>query len=241
MSKSSQFVSSSIEQVLLGLARGLRDAQAVLDEMPPTDSYGRPRSSYHLPYLDFTIKATMETTQQGNESEPSRNLGVNSARIKKLPLMHLKLPSLKANAEPSNNSTELTSTFSGRLVSIPPSNNLPTNRLLTRAMTDAQKPEVRHIQVNLSNTVGDRISGAGIEFNLDIETSLKLSQLAGVAASFNEDKLKAAVRFSQRVVMTDDAGDAAIEIQLDKTLPANANVVVLISSGPTMTQLILSP
>ncbi|MFN3580084.1 MAG: hypothetical protein ACK4VV_06390 [Pseudomonas sp.] len=241
MSKSSQFVSSSIEQVLLGLARGLRDAQAVLDEMPPTDSYGRPRSSYHLPYLDFTIKATMETTDQASAPAPTRAMGATSAKIQMIPLLRLKMPSLTASAEPASSSTELTSTFSGRLVSVPPSNNLPTNRLVTRAMTDADKPRTRHILVNLSNTAGDLISGAAIEFNLDTEASQKLSQLAGAPASFTEAKIRTAVQFSQRVVQTDEQGNAEVDIELTDQVPAKANIVVLINSGPTLTQLILSP
>lgn len=241
MSKSSHFVSSSIEQVLLGLARGLRDAQAVLDEMPPTDSYGRPRSSYHLPYLDFTIKATMETTEQAAPAAPTRAMGATSAKIQKIPMLRLKMPSLNANSEPSSSSTELTSTFSGRLVSVPPSNNLPTNRLVTRAMSDTDKPRIRQILVNLSNTAGDLISGAIIEFNLDIEASQKLSELAGAPASFSEDKIRTAVQFSQRVVETDEQGNAEVDVELTNKVPANANIVLLISSGPTLTQLILSP
>ena len=39
MTQSSKFVANSVEQILLGLARGLRDAQAVLDDLPPTDDY----------------------------------------------------------------------------------------------------------------------------------------------------------------------------------------------------------
>lgn len=241
MSKSSQFVSSSIEQVLLGLARGLRDAQAVLDEMPPTDSYGRPRSSYHLPYLDFTIKATMETSDPASAQAAPRALGATSGKIQKIPMLRLKMPSLTANAEPASNSTELTSTFSGRLVSVPPSNNLPTNRLVTRAMAADGRPRVRHILVNLSNTAGDLISGARIEFNLDLEASQKLSELAGAPTGFTEDKIRTAVQFSQRVVETDAQGNAEIDIELNSKVPANANIVVLISHGPTLTQLILSP
>ena len=43
MTQSSKFVANSVEQILLGLARGLRDAQAVLDDLPPTDAFGRPQ------------------------------------------------------------------------------------------------------------------------------------------------------------------------------------------------------
>jgi hypothetical protein len=151
------------------------------------------------------------------------------------------MPSLSANADPDSSSTELTSTFSGRLVSIPPSNSLPTNRLVTRALTDEAKPTVRHILVNLSNTAGDLINGAAIEFNLDTEASEKLSQLAGAPESFSEDKIRSAVRFSHRVVDTDEQGNAEISVELIGKMPATANIVLLINSGPTLTQLILSP
>lgn len=243
MSNSSQFVSSSIQQVLLGLARGLRDAQAVLDELPPTDSYGRPRSSYHLPYLDFTIHAAMETSDSADTPAAAAKpaLSASAAAMRKVPMLKLKMPALSAAAEPDTSNTTLTSTLSGRLVSVPPSNNLPTLRLLTRVTSEAQSPRIKQVLVNLNNTAGDLITGASIEFNLDLDASVQLSKLAGAPAGLNADKLRSGAHFSQRVAVTDAQGNASIEIKLDQALPASTNLLLLINCGPTMTQLIITP
>ncbi|GAA6132395.1 hypothetical protein [Halopseudomonas sabulinigri] len=243
MSNSSDFVSGSIEQILLGLARGLRDAQAVLDDIPPTDAFGRPQSSYHLPYLDFSIKATVQASLP-SEQEPAaavRNLRTSAIKASRIPQLKLQLPDLKRSNEAGSGSTELTSTFSGRLVSVPPSNSLPTLRISARErVPDAASPLHREVLIELSNSAGERIAEAPVELNLDLLASLQLSEAAG-ANNLTEDQLRTAVQLEQRLVQTDQQGSALVGATLTKALPANTNLVLLINSGATLTQLILTP
>lgn len=244
MSNSSDFVSGSIEQILLGLARGLRDAQAVLDDIPPTDAFGRPQSSYHLPYLDFSIKATVEASlpsEQENSSSGIRSLRTNAIKVSRIPQLKLQLPDLKSGGAASAGSTELTSTFSGRLISVPPSNSLPTLRISARAVVlEATKPLQRQLVIELSNSAGERITLAPVELNLDLETSLLLSEAAG-AKNLTEEKLRSGLQLDQRVAQTDQQGNALVGATLSDKLPANTNLVLLINSGATLTQLILTP
>jgi len=244
MSNSSNFVSGSIEQILLGMARGLRDAQAVLDDIPPTDAFGRPQSGYHLPYLDFSIKATVEASLPAEpESTGSsvRSLRTNAIKVSRIPQLKLQLPDLKRSGAAAAGSTELTSTFSGRLVSVPPSNTLPTLRLSARALVpDAAKPLQRQLLIQLSNSAGELIALAPIELNLDLEISLLLSEAAG-AKNLTEDKLRSGLQLDQRVLQSDQQGAAQVGATVSNSLPANTNLVLLINSGATLTQLILTP
>ncbi|MEH6565910.1 MAG: hypothetical protein V7756_11345 [Halopseudomonas sp.] len=244
MSNSSDFVSGSIEQILLGLARGLRDAQAVLDDIPPTDAFGRPQSSYHLPYLDFSIKATVEASLPSEPQDSDtgvRTLRTNSIKASRIPLLKLQLPDLKRSAEASTGATELTSTFSGRLVSVPPSNSLPTLRINARAQAaDEAKPLQRELLIEVSNSAGERIAQAPVELNLDLQTSLLLSEAAGVK-NLSQEQLRSGLQLEQRVLQTDATGVAQVGLSLTNTLPANTNLVLLINSGASLTQLILTP
>ena len=57
----SRFVGNSIEELLVSLAEGVREAQIALNEGPLVGPSGRPLATYHLPYLDFTIQVDMQT------------------------------------------------------------------------------------------------------------------------------------------------------------------------------------
>ena len=240
MTQSSKFVANSVEQILLGLARGLRDAQAVLDDLPPSDAFGRPQPGYHLPYLDFNIKATV----QAQLSEPQSSSNALPGALRKarpIPQLRLALPDLKKAPSEASGSTELISTFSGRLVSVPPSNGLPVLRLAARTLVkEAAKPRQQQLLVTLSNSAGQLVNDAAVELNLDTEASLALSAAAG-ASGLTSEKLRSGLQLSQRLLVTDQQGSASCDLTLAAGLPANTQLVLLVSSGPTLTQLILSP
>lgn len=243
MSNSSKFVANSIEQILLGLARGLRDAQTVLDDLPTTDAFGRPQSGYHLPYLDFNIKATVSASLNAETKAPANQrsrLQHNAIKARAVPRLRLTLPDLKKDAGNAAGSTELVSTFSGRLVSIPPGNTLPVPRLSARTVTeDPTKPKQQRLLITLSNSAGELLDNAAVELNLDIDASLQLSAAAG-AKGLTEEQLRDALQLPTRVLITDQQGSASCLLSLNSKLPANTQLVLLINSGPTLTQLILN-
>lgn len=245
MSNSSKFVANSIEQILLGLARGLRDAQTVLNDLPTTDAFGRPLGSYHLPYLDFSIKATVAASlndepQALARKSPVLQLQHNAIQTRAIPQIRLTLPDLKKDAGNTGGTTELISTFSGRLVSIPPSNALPVPRLAARIIIeDPARPGQQHLYITLSNSAGELLENAAVELNLDIDASLQLSAAAGVKG-LTAETLRNGIQLPTRVLVTDQQGGADCLLILDKTLPANTQVLLLINSGPTLTQLMLN-
>lgn len=243
MSNSSKFVANSIEQILLGLARGLRDAQTVLDELPTTDAFGQPQSSYHLPYLDFNIKATVAASLSAEATTPTRSASIrqqHAIKARSIPLIRLTLPDLKKDAGNAPGTTELVSTFSGRLVSIPPSNALPVPRLAARILIDnPDEPGQQTLLATLSNSAGELLDGAAVELNLDVDSSLQLSTAAGVK-NLTEEQLRDGLQLTTRVLITDQQGSASCQLTLDNQLPANTQFLLLINSGPTLTQLILT-
>jgi hypothetical protein len=50
----------ALQEILLGIADGLTDAQHQLRTMAPYDEYGRPNTLYQVPYLDFQLQVTSE-------------------------------------------------------------------------------------------------------------------------------------------------------------------------------------
>lgn len=241
MSNSSKFVANSIEQILLGLAKGLSDAQTVLNELPTTDAFGRPQSSYHLPYLDFDIKATVtatSTTETQAAASTSPTLRKN-AKARAIPRLRLTLPDLKQDSS-STNSTQLVSTFSGRLISVPPGNTLPVPHLAARTVIeDPAKPDQPSLHVTLSNSAGELLDNMAIELNLDIDASLQLSSAAG-AKGLTAEQLRNGLQLPMRILVTDQQGSASCPLNLDQSLPANTQILLLINSGPTLTQLIIN-
>ena len=94
--------------------------------------------------------------------------------------------------------------------------------------------------IEVSNSAGERITLAPVELNLDLETSLLLSEAAG-AKNLTEEKLRSGLQLDQRLVQTDQQGNVQVGATLSDKLPANTNLVLLINSGATLTQLILTP
>ena len=242
MTQSSKFVANSVEQILLGLARGLRDAQAVLDDLPPTDAFGRPQPGYHLPYLDFNIKATVQAQLEAPEGSSGMSVLPGTLRkARPIPQLQLALPTPKKAPGEASGSTELISTFSGRLVSIPPSNALPVVRLAARSLVKKPtKPREQQLLVTLSNSAGQLISDAAVELNLDIDASLALSEAAG-ASGLTAEQVRNGLQLNERLLMTDQQGSATCDLTLAAGLPASTQLVLLVSSGATLTQLILTP
>lgn len=152
MAEQSRFVANSIEELLVALADGFREAQAALNDTPLLDAAGRPIASYALPFLDFTIAVEMTT------SETQRGLG----RL-----------ALIVGKSVGESQSAVRSTVSGKLVATPPGEGLPVPRLdvTVGAMRDREVP----ITVRASNSAGELLPDQAIELNIDDDASARLS------------------------------------------------------------------
>ncbi|HEX6374519.1 MAG TPA: hypothetical protein VFZ91_02250 [Allosphingosinicella sp.] len=186
----SRFVAESIEELLVALAVGIREAQEALSETMPFDRFGRPLPSYHIPYLDFQIAVDVETERQGGGGRPV-------LRIRQA-----------APAATSSQTSRTSSTLSGRLVAVPPGEGLPLPAMqLTSEATGAR---TRRIVIQLSNSVGELLPGQKVELNIDPAASDQLSR----ANAAKKPAPQPGTQLSEAVLVTDDKGEAATTLTL---------------------------
>lgn len=182
MSDQSQFVAGSIEDILLAMAEGLADAQDRLNLLDPFDAYGRPRPQYHVPYLDFDLKVYAQTRSETAVPETSRlenNQLTSTDRLasqftsgfaQRQPALELMMA---RPAQSGSNSAvnEITSSISGRFVSIPPNDGMPQIRLGVSVLGGGQ-PGHFNIKVEAAYADSRPIENARIEFNINENDTL---------------------------------------------------------------------
>ena len=210
-----RFVQDSIEDTLLALATGIREAQEALNETPPLDAYGRPLPTYHVPYLDFEITARIETLKQPDGRT----------------IFSLRLPRIGQAGTAGKDAQELTSKLSGRFVAIPPNEGLPMVRLrITMEVVDYDE---RRLSVQLSNSAGELLTGQRVEVNIDPGASQLLSKASG--ADF--ERPQAGTLLTEAVLVTGADGSASTLLKLDPREPDKGIIVVTALAGPAKASL----
>ena len=210
------FVADSIEELLLSIAEGVREAQEALNELPPVDQFGRPQNGYHLPYLDFDIEVDIQTVEVPVS-------GGNKV--------------MKRVFKPATRTTDrrdISSKISGRIVSVPPGEGLPVARLIASANQASARQF--DIAVRAANTAGEILSGKRLEFNIDMEASARLSAAEGVRLASK----RAATRLTEAQVTTDDEGVAATRLSIASNEVRGAVFSIAITLGLTTVSLVVS-
>jgi hypothetical protein len=202
-----QFVGSSIEELLVALATGLREAQAALNSGPLTDANGRPLATYHLPYLDFNLQVDVAT--------------LVSARGRPIALTFTQRAD--SSGEPSARS--IRSQISGRFVATPPGDGLPVVQL--RLSASAPKSGKAEISVEASNSAGEVLRDQPIEMNIDWATSKRLSASVGNTTATPPPTLN----LDKAIAVTDDAGKARVNLMVPTTLAGKLLVAVTAGVG----------
>lgn len=214
-----QFVGDSMEEMLVSLAEGVREAQQALSAVPAIDAYGRPQPTYHLPYLDFdlAVKVVMQSSPGGRPF--ARLLPVSTSAA-------------------GTNTTEVSGNIKGRLVAVPPQQGLPLPvlRLTLGEVLPASpgQPKRQTLIVDAANTAGERLVGQTIEMNLDAAASQRLSLASSWPA------LTPATRLRDALLVTDEQGRASTQVELGSELPPGSLLVVVASIGPARAQGVVS-
>jgi len=206
MSKDSQYISESLEALLVSIADGVREAQDSLSSAPPIDVYGRPVPSYHIPYLDFEVQVEMETvtTESGGLRLRINPLGGKSSSTK---------------------TNEISSTLSGRLVAIPPGEGVPIPSL--HMLSERISARQHKILVTATNSAGEVLVGQAIELNINMEASRQLSLVDGV----NLTSKRSGTNVEDAILITDENGTAETVFRIDSNLPAKASLVLTAELG----------
>ncbi len=197
----SRFATESLEALLVSIADGVREAQDALSSTPPLDTFGRPMPTYHMPYLDFTIEVDMETV--------SKDGGPSFLRM-------------KPRGSAGTVTREVSSTISGRLVAVPPGDGLPTPVL---TITSIRKPARQHeINITATNSAGEILAGVGIELNINLQASARLTELEGI----NFPSSLPGTNVVDAVLVTDENGAASTIFNISTNL--STKVVLVLSA-----------
>ena len=203
MAGESRFVGNSIEELLVALAEGVREAQIALNTVPLLDPSGRPLATYQLPYLDFTIAVEM-STKVDSGGRPI---------------------ALFAPASSASQTSSVRSNVSGRLIAAPPGDGLPVPRLRLTAATNIGGAATLAIQV--SNSAGELLAGQKIELNIDDAASAKLT-----AARDGLWQRRDGTKLVQAVLTTDEQGVASTQLLVDAGQGPSDVAVVVANIGP---------
>lgn len=204
MPEASRFVGNSIEELLVSLADGVREAQSALNSGPLLDPSGRPLATYQLPYLDFTVQVDMQT-RADTGGRP-------------IALLFM--------VKPSSTSTDqrVTSTISGRLVAVPPGDGLPVPRL---ALAVGERIESGVIlKLTATNSAGERLAHQRVELNIDDADSEAVSAARGVARFVRSS----ATRLADAIVQTLDDGTAELRLLIGAADSGSRAVVVVVAT-----------
>ncbi|TFI58105.1 hypothetical protein E2493_11935 [Sphingomonas parva] len=202
MATDTRFMGNSIEELLVAIAEGVREAQSALDTAPQFDGNGRPLSTYHLPFLDFTIRVEM-TTQTDSGGRPV---------------------ALLIAAPKSSTTSGTQSQVSGRLIAVPPGEGLPVPRM--SVSTGGNIGGVATISVKVTNSAGETLANQPIELNIDTAASTTLSTARG--ASFSR---LPGTRLEAAVLTTGSDGVATTRLLIDPQQSARQVVVVNATLG----------
>ncbi|QMW22855.1 hypothetical protein [Sandaracinobacteroides saxicola] len=205
MPEQSQFVGNSVEELLVSLAEGVREAQMALNSGPLVDPSGRPLTSYQLPFLDFTIQVTMET-KSGAGGRP------------------VALMFLPKAADSKDQSVR--STISGRLVATPPGEGLPVPRITIDTAGNIGGKAA--ITLTVSNSAGETLANQPVELNIDDRDSDLLSKARGT----NGMTRLPGTRLAAALLTTDAAGKASTVLEIADQQAGKGVVVVVASIGP---------
>jgi hypothetical protein len=243
MSTPGSFVAGTIEDILVSLAQGIRDAQDRLNQLEPFDEYGRPRPQYYLPHLDFTLKINAvetKTTDTGAVT-PAASSAVGFVQAKQISsvrsfAMVRQAPINFALANPSKSSSittnEVYSTISGRFVAVPPNEGMPQIALTVTSTKDASGKQT--VRVASSYAAGGPVRGATVEFNADPVSTAALNELS------NPVVLDNTLIFQNGAVLTDEAGIAATVVDLSAVPAGIAKLLVVANLGPVRASILIT-
>ena len=186
MASDGKLVADSIEEMLVSLAEGVREAQEALNDLAPFDAFGRASPGYFIPHLDFELDVEIET-ETNNAGRPI-----------------FKVLAARASGGTTSATSHTSSRISGRIIAVPPGEGLPIPQLVLTVESASGAPST--LTVTASNSAGERLAGQQVELNIDLEASRALSR--GASPALPDARLKDAV------LVTDDQGQASTTLTI---------------------------
>lgn len=162
MSAQTNITAFALQDILEGIADGLSDAQRNLRDIAPYDSFGRPNTIYHVPYLDFSLQVTSEFQTVTDDNNKTRSV--------------LKFSPAKLTSS-NTSKTEIFSSVTGRFVATVPNEGLPQTIIQVKTAEPVLDGSIYKIELEaeVKNSVGEKLPGSTVEFNFDEDTTLEIN------------------------------------------------------------------
>ena len=224
---SNQSVSTTtfaLQDILLGIADSLNEAQEALRSAAPYDALGRPNTLYQLPYLDFSLKVSSEfESEESSDPEAEARKAIRFRSVKEV-----------ATTKNTSTRTEILSTISGRFVASVPNEGLPQTIIAVKTLPPVMTLDGYYqydLEVQLSNAAGEKLIDSVVEFNFDEDASAALNGSMAISLP----------TFSTSEVKTDATGLARSSVKLPVTaFDKGAWYVLAISNGTVSKSISLS-
>lgn len=209
----------TLDEYLLGLARGIADAQKALNQLAvPGGDGGQAAVAYHMPSLEFELRLHM--TMQGSS-------GTGAAANRQL-----RFRPASGSSGGDSYSIDAVSTISGSFVSVPLASGRPSPRLHT-TMTVQGGGQVL-LTASVTDPLGKPLPNVDVNFNLDRERTASMNSALNPKFALN-----AATGLKAALVRTDDQGQAQSLLQIAAAEPASAMIVLIVDiAGASETLLV---
>jgi len=239
MSTESQLTAFALQDILLGIASSLNDAQQAMNERPPYDAFGRPNTLYHVPHLDFNLQVTSEFE---SVSETGSGSDGGDGALEAVPdsqFMKFSPANVASAQDPSQSKTEIYSTISGRFVATVPNEGLPQTVIQIKPGTpetsDPSKVDIA-LEVIVSNAAGEILPDSLVEYNFDEATTDSLNP-----SNPEEKEPPIVTTFSISELRTNREGKATTIVTLNPTEYGKGKFAVIeVNVGTTVKSIALS-
>lgn len=219
MSDPSDFVSGTIDDLLLSMASGLVHAQRQLDQLQTVDALGRPGPTYQVPYLDFDLRVTAQfvTNPALDQKYASKALAPGGSR-------HLVMRAIQpADTTLEGFKGEIVSNLRGRFVAVPPNAGKPP--LVVTTAVEQIDDQHHGLRVAVRTALGEAVPGLEVHFNLDAALSVALSEADGIAIV----GLQPSTVLAQGIVITDASGLATTTLATSAASPEPTGTSIAIA------------
>jgi hypothetical protein len=182
MSDPSDFVSGTIDDLLLSMAEGLVHAQEQLNQLQTVDALGRPGPTYQVPYLDFDLRVTAQFV-----TDPTLDQKYRASMLSPGGSRHLVMRAI----QPSDTTIdgfkgEIVSNLRGRFVAVPPNAGKPP--LVISTTVEQLDPQHHALRVLVRTALGEPLPGLQVHYNLDSALSIALSAADGPGPDHPDDE-----------------------------------------------------
>ncbi|MCB9529508.1 MAG: hypothetical protein H6703_02530 [Myxococcales bacterium] len=209
---------ATLDDYLVGLANGIRQAQAQLNAIVVDGPPGQPAIGYQLPRVDFELKLAFALSH----AAPAPGAAPTVRLVARAP-----------QPVAGGFTAEGTSTLRGSFVAVPIAAQRPSV-VLSLAFRMRHERDIE-LEATVVDALGEPQAGVEVEFNVDRDRSLALG---GEAA----EPLAEDTRVEPAVAVTDDAGHAVANLVISEREPAHALVAVVVDAlGVSETLLVSAP